>query len=125
MKNQNKLQQSIRRKRQGSVILMVVVSTAIIGMSLASILRLASNQHRSVTRSRAWNLAIPVAEAGIEEALAQIARTTNAGGMSANGWYGDGGAFVKKRSMGENYFVTRIIPSDPPVIGLGFRGRNS
>lgn len=116
MRTRNTIHRSKTLKQQGSVVLIVVVTSAILGMSLASVLRLAANQHRSVARSRAWNLAIPVAEAGIEEALAQIARNTNIAGMSVNGWYEEGGAFVKTRYLGENRFETRIIPSDPPVI---------
>lgn len=101
---------------RGAVLYVVLVASVILGVLLLSYLRLVSTQSRSVARSRAWNLAIPVAEAGIEEALAQIARNTNAAGLTGNGWFQDGSTFVKKRDMGDKYFLTKIIPSDPPVI---------
>jgi len=103
-------------REQGSVMFVVLVAVVVLGILLVSYLRLVSTQSRSVARSRAWNLAIPAAEAGIEEALAQIARNTNAAGMSANSWVQDGNSFVKKREMDGAQYVTRIIPSDPPVI---------
>src|SRR5207249_9584570 len=57
---------------QGSVLLVSLLTATVIGIALSSYLTLTSNQNQSVFRSQTWNEGIPVAEAGIEEALTQI-----------------------------------------------------
>jgi hypothetical protein len=57
---------------QASVLLIALAVTTLIGMGLASYLMLVSSQHRLVAQSQAWNTALTVAEAGIEEGMAQI-----------------------------------------------------
>jgi hypothetical protein len=66
-------------------------------MTIWSYLLMIQNQHLSVVRSQAWNTALAVAEAGAEEALAQlnpgviltnVDRTANGWGLSSNGTYG-------------------------------------
>ena len=103
---------------QGSVLLVALLTAAIIGLALASYLTLCSNQSLSVFRSTSWNEGIPVAEAGIEEALTQIYYTgiTN---LSANNWtWGTDGFYHKTRSVGNDgsYYEVVINPVDPPVI---------
>ena len=58
----------------GSALLASLIMTAILSMALASYLSLSQKQSVSVARSQAWNAAIPVAESGVEEALAQLNR---------------------------------------------------
>ena len=75
------------KQPQGSALLVTMLTAFIVGMALASYLTLVSNQSISVLRSQAWNSAIPITEAGIEEALTQIQYhgITN---LSADGWTG-------------------------------------
>jgi hypothetical protein len=101
---------------QGSVLLVSLLTAAIIGTALGSYLTLTSNQNQSVFRSMTWNEAIPVSEAGIEEALTQIQYygITN---FSANGWtWGLDGCYHKRRDVGSSYYDVAIWPVDPPVI---------
>jgi len=107
-----------KSQNQGSVLLVSLLTATIIGVALGSYLTLTSNQHQSVFRSMTWNEGIPVAEAGIEEALTQIyyQGITN---LSANNWtWGIDGCYHKQRSVGTNgaYFDVAIRPVDPPVI---------
>ena len=102
---------------QGSVLLVTLLTAAIIGLALASYLTLTSNQHLAVFRSTSWNEGIPVAEAGIEEALTQIYECgiTN---LSANNWaWGTDRYYHKTRSIGNDgsYYEVAINPVDPPV----------
>src|SRR3989441_477168 len=103
---------------QGSVLLVTLLTATIIGLALASYLTLTSNQNLAVSRSTSWNEGIPVAEAGIEEALTQIYECgiTN---LSANNWtWGTDGYYHKTRSIGNDgsYYEVAINPVDPPVI---------
>jgi len=69
-------------KCAGSVLMVTLFSAVLIGTVLASYLTLIRHQSAAVARSQGWNAALALAEAGVEEALAQI----NSGTPSANGW---------------------------------------
>src|SRR5881397_2412979 len=101
----------------GNVLVITLLTTAIIGTALASYLTMASNQNLSVSRSLAWNGAVPVTESGIEEALTQLYYNgiTN---LSANGWTAlTNGWYYKKRYVDNtSYYEVNINPVNPPVI---------
>lgn len=79
-----KLQPNSRRCEEGALLPLALITCLIIGITLAAYLDLVSSQHRSVVRSEVWNSAVPVAEAGVEEALTHLhLERTN---LSANGW---------------------------------------
>src|SRR5437762_3246947 len=69
---------------RGSVLMMTLLTALVIGIILASCLGLVSNQNSSTMRSLEWNTAIPVAEAGVEEAFSHL--NADAGSLTANGW---------------------------------------
>ena len=103
---------------QGSVLLVSLLTASVIGIALGSYLTLTSNQHQSVYRSMTWNEGIPVAEAGVEDALTQIQYygITN---FSANNWtWGTDGRYHKQRLVGSDgaYYDVGILPANPPVI---------
>ena len=56
----------------GGVLLITLFIGAAIGIALGSYLLLVRAQNVSVVRSQAWNGALAMAEAGAEEALAQL-----------------------------------------------------
>ena len=111
---------TIRRKlqsEQGTILFVTLVATAILGAAVASYLQLVTTQNYSIARSQAWNRAIPVLEAGIEEALAQVAKGTDAISMANNGWTLSGAAYAKSRDLGGgDRFQTRISVTTPPTI---------
>jgi hypothetical protein len=63
-----------RKKRHlaGSVLLVILGVTSILGIGLASYLLLMRWQYASVARSQAWNASLALAEGGVDEALAQL-----------------------------------------------------
>lgn len=104
----------------GSVLVIALLSITIVAMSLAAYLTIVNNQNRSVARSMIWNSAIPVAEAGVEEALAQLNNRsiTNFAGWTAstNGWQ-------MQRSLGDAYYVVSIstnVSTTPVILASGF-----
>jgi hypothetical protein len=104
-----------RHNCEGSTLLVTVVITAIVGVTLASFLGLVSSQNVSVMRSLAWNTAVGVAEAGIEEAMAHLNR--NGTNRTADSWTVVGTNVVKERTIGaDRYRVSIPIAMDPPVI---------
>ena len=68
----------------GGVLLVTLLICVILGTLIGSYLSLIQNQHLSVARAQAWNSALVVAEAGIEEAMAHLnsgVTTNNLAGM--------------------------------------------
>src|SRR5439155_5446734 len=86
-----------RAKERGMVLVTTVVITALVGIALGSYLMWASNHVNISKRSTAWNQAIPVLEAGIEEALSQLYFFPEQ--RNSNGWSLVNGLYTKRRDL--------------------------
>ena len=97
--------------------MVTLLTGAIIGISLASYLLLVSNQNISTYRSQVWNSAIPVVEAGVEEALTQLEHN-DINHLSANHWADLGNGWYSKTRYvdGRSYYDVMIQKVEPPVI---------
>lgn len=104
---------------------MTLFVTLITGIVLGSFLSLISSRNKIAMRSTGWNAAIPVLEAGVEEAMAHL----NSGNpITANGWtattLGGQPVHVKKRTMPDGgYFNVTIydgLTSNPIIYSQGF-----
>jgi len=91
-----------------------------IGLVLASVLKLISARYTTTVRSTDWNAAIPVLEAGVEEAMAHIHDDATPG---ANGWtagtLGTNIVYTKQRSFADgsyNYVTIYGATSVTPTI---------
>lgn len=101
-------------KEAGTMLVAALVISAIMGTALASYMGVVRSQHRSVARSMEWNRAIPIAEAGIEEAMAHLNHNTN---RAASGWNLVGTNHTKIRTFGgARYEVTITTNFLRPVI---------
>ena len=89
-------------KERGNILLTTLAVSVVLGSILAAYLQLVNQQNILNNRSQYWNLAIGVAEAGIEEALTQIHFTND---YSANGWtLSESVGYIKTRELvGSNY----------------------
>jgi hypothetical protein len=103
------------RYQSGSILMVTLITTVILGFTLASCLHLIRTQNLSVMRSQQWNRAIPVLEAGIEEAMTHLSYNQN-GHLSGNGWEEIGGAYRKERKLDDSKYVVTITPGANPVI---------
>ena len=74
-----------RRSEQGNVLLLTLFTTVAVGLVLVTYLSMASNHQALTARSQAWNMALPVAEAGLEEGLTQLNWTLGKK-LESNGW---------------------------------------
>jgi hypothetical protein len=99
--------------RRGNILLVTLLTCVILGVTLASYLGLVSNQNRSVMRSLAWNSAIPVLEAGIEEALTHL-KYHDADNLSGQGWFTtDHRYYTKEIKIDQSYCLVVIDTADP------------
>ncbi|PYJ84869.1 MAG: hypothetical protein DME22_11125 [Verrucomicrobia bacterium] len=108
-------------KPKASVLLVTLGAISIIGLGLATYLTMVKFESQATFRSLAWNTAIPVTEAGVEEALTQLryAGTTNMN-LSANGWTNSGGLYSRQRTFPDSsqYFVSikpGVAPAQPVI----------
>ena len=107
---------------RGSVLIITLGVTLLLGLGLASYLLLVRWQHLLNVRSQAWNAAMGMAEAGIDDALAQLNPsallfTTNIN-RGANGWtlMGDGMYHAPRRNLANGYYDVALSADTFPII---------
>ena len=92
---------------QGSALLIMMLIAGIVMLLAGSYLMLTANQNQMIARSFTWNTAMPVAEAGIEEALAHMRQ--NPTNFSGDGWTTVGGTnYSIQRTNGSDYYKVDI-----------------
>jgi len=103
-------------KENGSVLMAALVIAAVTGLALLSYLSLTNSQNVMTVRSEAWNSAMPIVEAGIEEAIAHL--TASPTNWATHGWKGTTFDCQLERSLGEEYgrYVITITNRMAPVI---------
>ena len=106
------------RPSRGSVLIVTLVTAVILGVALASYLAMVAHQHYSTVRSQAWNSALPIAEAGVEEALTQL-QYTDVAHLGRDQWVDlNNGWFYKSHYLGNtaDHYEVLIQQVEPPVI---------
>jgi hypothetical protein len=116
------------RRLNGNTLIVVAVFTGILSLLLLSYLSLVDGANALTVRSLTWNSALPVAEAGVEEAATAIisvpAQSTSAG-LQTNGWTLSGNTLTKSGWLNDAYYCVGISgpnpaavvsPQNPPVI---------
>jgi Tfp pilus assembly protein PilX len=113
----------LSRGDQGSALIISLMLSGMIAITLISYLTMISGQHKSVARTEAWNAAMAMAEAGVEEAMEQLeaAGSTNSASLSTNSWtLGGDGMYHKTRTLTNNSYSgfagVAIQPAASPVI---------
>jgi len=92
-------------QNQGSALVLTVIIVALTGLMLASYLQMVKSQNYNTVRSQAWNSAVPVIEAGLEDALTHMNIHTNA--LDVDGWQRSGSVYWIERLVADGkYFVT-------------------
>ena len=107
--------------QSGSILFITLILAVMLGTTMASYLYWVRTQNVFVAESQAWNSAIGVAEAGIEEGMAQInVNVGNVGSVNllnysgsiasaTNGWSGTG-PYSKSNSLGYSVIVSNDAP---------------
>jgi hypothetical protein len=102
--------------KQGGVLVITIVITALVGLMLTAYLGMVSSQHNFTQRSQVWNNAIPMAEAGIEEAMAHINHINTTSNFAINGWRLESGRYRRERYMNGGECRMEVDNSMPPII---------
>jgi hypothetical protein len=115
-----KIQCKKQSRKQGSALVITLILGVILLVTLGSYLMLINSQKCLVTRSQGWNAALTMAEAGVEEALAQMKASPN--DFSANSWSASGGVYgpMAHNLIGGNYSVAIVGAATPTVYSTGY-----
>ena len=102
---------SKKSSNSGSVLLVTLMLSAIIGMTLGGYLIMVLSQNRSVVRSQTWNSSIAMTEAGVEDALQLLNKYSSTFDQITNwpaaAWYDNwsvvsANVYYVRRYIGEN-----------------------
>lgn len=107
---------SFGRNQERGVALIITLSFAVLcGVILGSYLLLIKSDSKMINRSQDWNCALAYAEAGVDEALAQI--NASPGNFAANSWGGSSATYgPMTRNMANGYYTVSIVGSAAPTI---------
>jgi hypothetical protein len=108
----------LRPARRGNVLLLTLVIIGITSIGLVSYLSLVQSRMKLSGRAQSWNLSLPVAEAGIEEAMAHL-NFSAGNNLASNGWTLTAtNGYVKQVIIdsGFAYYTASISTGSPPVV---------
>jgi hypothetical protein len=114
------------RAPHGNVLIMTLIFSGIVALTVAGYLSLAKSRSLMRARSLAWNTAIPVLEAGIEEGFTHLKDDSAA--PTANGWtsgtVGGQPVLTKSRTFPDgSYFAVTLytaLKNSPLIYSTGF-----
>jgi hypothetical protein len=117
---------TLGRTEGGGTLLITIISCVLVGTVLSSYLRLVSARNHGAMRALAWNTAIPVLEAGIEEALTHLHE--DGVNYAANAWtpglVNGQTVYQKERELpdGSRFFVTisNAASASPVIYSKGY-----
>jgi hypothetical protein len=101
-------------RSQGNALMVTIFLITFVGILLTAYLQMVKSQNYNTTRSQAWNSAIPVIEAGIEDALTHL--NVHADNINCDGWTYSGGVWWVQRNVPEGYYVVSISGWIPNVV---------
>lgn len=114
---------TLKPNPHANALVIAIILIAIIGIDLASYLSLVRGNYRSNWRSLSWNMAISLAEAGAEEAMAHL-NQNGTNGLGTQGWTLDNGYYWMTRTLGDGYYTVGIQSgnSNPVIEAKGYAG---
>lgn len=102
---------------EGSTLLTVMGTVAVLALGLASALTMSEHQFQLGFRDANWERSLHLAEAGIEEAMAHLAQNgTNVSSMQTQGWTLDGTNYVKTNTLVDGTYRMQISTDTLPTV---------
>src|SRR5256885_14011281 len=89
---------SRKAKQLGTALFVAMCISAFLCISITGYLSVTEQQTFLSARSQAWNMAIAVTEAGVEEGLQQL--NSNSSTLASDGWQYDGASYWRSNNMG-------------------------
>ena len=104
-----------RKSEEGAMLVGTLIIAAIMGSVIVAVTAMVIQEHRMLSRSSTWNATLPIAEAGIEEAMSH-SRQVGTGLRNVNGWTLSGTNYVLTRNRTDGRYAVSISPATPPII---------
>ncbi len=103
------------RRTEGSTLFTSLGLLCIVAIALGALVKGVQQESRMTERMIVWKAALPIAEAGVDEALAHLNSTFT---LQTNGWTYDNasGTYRKQRILAEGHFEVAIATNTPPTI---------
>jgi hypothetical protein len=105
----------------------VLITCGILAALLGSYYALVRSQLLMVARAGAWDNALVVAEAGVEEAMAHLNQVVDTNNLAINSWVNAGGGiYCKTNYLDESYWIVKIKLSPavtnvyPVIVSTGY-----
>src|SRR5947208_3005457 len=109
--------QSRFSRRSGNTLVLALMLCALVGLILLTYLQLIQGRTKVRARSQSWNTAIPVLEAGVEEALAHLHNDSLI--LTSNSWNrSSSGAtvvYTKRREFSDGSYCLITISNVPTL----------
>lgn len=108
--------------KEGYILMMTIIFVLLVGITLGSYLLLVRQEDQTVVRAQRWNNALAMAEAGVDEALAQMNDSSN--NFAANGWIYTNGIYSlpAARVLADGSYTVKIDTSGavPRIYSTGY-----
>jgi uncharacterized protein (AIM24 family) len=104
-----------RKSEQGAMLVGTLIIAAIMGSVIVAVTAMVIQEHRMLSRSTTWNATLPIAEAGIEEAMSHC-RQVGTGLRNVNGWTLSGTNVTLTRNRTDGRYSVSISPATPPIL---------
>lgn len=102
-------------RESGNILVGAMILSTVFGITLLGYLNLVGSQYRFISRSQVWNEIMPLAEAGVEEALAHI-NYSGVENLSGDGWELIGTNYVKSVDLSSGAYKVWISNDSNPII---------
>src|SRR5579859_6679034 len=95
---------------RGGVLVACLMVVVLLSLVLLATLNLVSTERRIVSRAQSWNAAIPMCEAGLEDAMAHLNYngTTNLG---SDGWTSTASNYWRSNAIAGGYYYVTLSTS--------------
>jgi hypothetical protein len=117
-----KINISPKAKQLGNTLLIALTISAFLGICITGYLSVAEQQNYLSSRSQAWNMAIAITEAGVEEGLQQL--NVNSANLASDGWTYVNNYYFKSNSLtdGNSYTITMFVTNilNPVIIARSY-----
>jgi hypothetical protein len=105
---------TLNTRPHGNILLIGLLTAGIICLVIAQYMNMVAQQNYSTMRSLAWNTALTVAEAGVEEAMTHL---NDDSGLTDNSWTSQGNTMYRKtRAYGTEGSSYSVIISNAAVL---------
>ena len=112
----------INRSEQGSSLMVTMILCSVLFITIVGYLLCAQHQQYIGHRAQVWNMAMPIAEAGIEEALQHL--NINSPNLEKLGWTRNGNSYSRTQVISDKarYVVTidALNINNPTITSVGY-----